>query len=276
MAATPPSVRRAIQWCPSACFSLIFPDDCRVCEQPLTEVTRIPVCKACLAKPEPLLAEFFCTACRTPFLSPFPLDDHGLCGLCRLGANGFDAAYSFGSYQAELRKLIHLFKYSGVQTLDRPLGRFLSLALPRGERFDALVPMPMHWLKRWHRGFNQAELLANQLSGKTRIPVLKVVRRVHQKAAQAGLTNAKRRANVVGAFRVPNRGAVAGKRILLIDDVMTTGATASACAKVLKRAGAVHVSLLTVARVDRRMVAVDRVSRSIPGSDALFPELNFS
>ena len=223
-----------------------------------------------------MLAEFFCTACRTPFLSPFPLDDHGLCGLCRLGANGFDAAYSFGSYQAELRKLIHLFKYSGVQTLDRPLGRFLSLALPRGERFDALVPMPMHWLKRWHRGFNQAELLANQLSGKTRIPVLKVVRRVHQKAAQAGLTNAKRRANVVGAFRVPNRGAVAGKRILLIDDVMTTGATASACAKVLKRAGAVHVSLLTVARVDRRMVAVDRVSTSIPGSDALFPELNFS
>ena len=150
------------------------------------------------------------------------------------------------------------------------------MALPRGERFDAIVPMPMHWRKRWHRGFNQAELLANQLSGKTHVPVRNAVRRVHQKAAQAGLTNAKRRANVVGAFRVRNRAAVDGKRILLIDDVMTTGATAGACAKVLKRAGAAHVTLLTVARVDRRMVAVDRVSKSVSGTDALFPELNFS
>ena len=234
------------------------------------------MCRACLAKPEPLLADFFCGSCRTPFLSPYPLDENGLCSLCRLGASGFDAAYSFGSYEAELRQMIHLFKYSGIRTLANPLGHLLGRALPRDQRFDAIVPMPMHWRKRWQRGFNQADLLAHQVASRTQVPVMHPVRRVHQKAAQAGLTNAKRRANVVGAFRVRKRGAVAGLRILLIDDVMTTGATAGACAKALKHAGALHVTLLTVARVDRRVVAADRIEASVAQEDAPFSELNVS
>jgi ComF family protein len=144
--------------------------------------------------------------------------------------------------------------------------------LPREQRFDAIVPVPMHWWKRWQRGFNQAELLASELSKRTGLPVRRPLRRVHQRAVQAGLTNAKRRANVVGAFLPARRGRrLDGQRILLVDDVMTTGATASACAKALKRAGALHVSLLTVARVDRRLVAVDHKT-----SNLLFPELTFS
>jgi len=199
------------------------------------------------------VAEYFCRDCRTPFHSHFPLDEDGRCALCRLGLNGFDAAYSFGAFEAELRELIHVFKYGGVETLAQPLGRFLALALPRDERFDAVVPMPLHWMRRWSRGFNQSELLAREIGRRASVPVRKLVRRVKATTPQAGLTNAKRRANVGGAFRVRRGANARGLRVLLVDDVMTTGATASACARVLKQAGAARVVLLTVARVDRRM-----------------------
>ncbi|MBZ5608668.1 MAG: ComF family protein [Acidobacteriia bacterium] len=165
---------------------------------------------------------------------------------------GLDAAYSFGFYEDELRELIHLFKYHGVQTLAKPLGRLLALALPRQQSFDVIVPMPLHWRKRWRRGFNQAALLAREIGRRSHVPVAHLLRRVRNTAAQAGLTNAKRRLNVSGAFRASGR-ALNGKRVLLIDDVMTTGATASACARALKRAGAAEVTLLTLARADRRM-----------------------
>jgi ComF family protein len=177
--------------------------------------------------------------------------------LCRRGAASFDAAYSFGFYEDELRELIHLFKYGRVQPLATHLGKLLSLALPREQQFDVVVPMPMHWWKRWRRGFNQTELLAGEVGRRAGLPVHNAVRRVHHKAAQAGLTNAKRRANVIGAFKVRARKAVESKRVLLIDDVMTTGATASACARAIKRAGARSVTLLAVARVDRRATIVD-------------------
>ena len=203
--------------------------------------------------PAPLSAEYFCVQCRSPFRSRFPLDEQGRCALCRRGLRGFEAAYSFGFYEDELRELIHLFKYGGVQALDQPLGRLLAQALPRDLSIDLIVPMPLHWRKRWQRGFNQASLLARQIGRRTHLPVRNALRRVRHTAAQAGLTNAKRRENVSGAFRAKSREILSGKRILLIDDVMTTGATASACARALKTAGAKEVTLLTLARADRRM-----------------------
>lgn len=227
----------------------------------MTEISRIPVCAGCLAKPAPIAAEHYCSACRTPFLNAFPLDEQGLCGLCRRGLTGFDAAYSFGSYEGELRQLVHLFKYGRIQTLARPLAKFLLKALPLEQSFDAIVPMPLHWRKQWQRGFNQSELLAREVSKRWNVPVKRMVRRIRATTVQAGLTGAKRRANVSGAFRA--KAAIAGQRVLLVDDVMTTGATASACASALKRAGAARVTLLTLARVDRRLVAVaarDRVA----------------
>ncbi len=166
----------------------------------------------------------------------------------------YDASYTFGSYENELRQLIHLFKYGRVQPLARPLARFMITALPRERSFDAVVAMPLHWRKRWQRGFNQSELLAREVSRRWHVPLMPLVRRVKPTGVQAGLSAADRRANVAKAFRA--KPAVAGKRILLIDDVMTTGATAGACAAALKRAGAVHVTLLTLARVDRRLSAV--------------------
>jgi ComF family protein len=202
--------------------------------------------------PEPMSAEFFCTSCRTPFQNAFPLDANGRCALCRSGLRGFDAAYSFGAYEGVLRALIHLYKYGKVKTLAWPLSGLLAQALPRDEAFDAAVPVPLYWLRRLQRGFNQAELLARGLSRRTGIPVVRALGRLRPTPAQAGLSNSARRQNVSQAFRA--RG-VQGKRILLIDDVMTTGATAASCAAALKQAGARRVSLLTVARVDRRMEA---------------------
>jgi ComF family protein len=212
----------------------------------LLEVARYPICPRCIDEPQPLSAEFFCVSCRTPFQNSYPLDAAGRCALCR----GFDAAYSYGAYADVLRQLIHLFKYGKIKPLARPLGALLARALPRDEAFDLAVPVPLHWRRHWQRGFNQAELLAQELSRRTGIPVVRDLRRVRATSAQAGLSNGARRQNVAQAFR---SRSVRNKRILLIDDVMTTGATATSCALALKQAGARRVSFLTVARVDRRI-----------------------
>lgn len=219
----------------------------------LQQVERFPVCERCLREPEPLDADYFCISCRTPFVNSFPLDSEGRCALCRSGLRAFDAAYSFGSYGGSLRELIHLLKYQGMQPLARPLGAYLLRSLPRDEAFDAIVPVPLHWWRRWNRGFNQSELLARALSRSTGIPVRDALRRTRPTASQAGLSNTARRRNMVQAFRCRREIAVRGKRILLVDDVMTTGSTATACARALKGAGATRVAVLTVARADRRM-----------------------
>ncbi len=217
------------------------------------------MCKSCLEPPAPLSAEYFCVSCNTPFENDFPLDDEGRCGLCRAGLRGFDAAYSFASYDGRLRELVHLFKYGRMKPLARPLGRMMTAALPRDRHFDLIAPMPLHWLRRWQRGFNQSELLAREISRRTGLPLVAGVRRKRRTEAQAGLSNTKRRQNVTGAFEGIRR-RVADRRVLLIDDVMTTGATAAACALALKRAGAKRVELLTLARADRRLSSPATVS----------------
>jgi len=190
--------------------------------------------------------------CRSPFASGASLDETGRCPLCVEGSRGFDAAYSYGSYEGPLRDLVHLFKYRRIRSLEKPLGRMLCLALPREEQADLIVPVPMHWWRKWNRGFNQADLLARMVARRTGIPAKSVLQRGRRTAAQAGLTLAQRRENLTGVFHVRGRNRVEGRRVLLVDDVFTTGATASACAAALKRAGARSVVLLTLARVDRR------------------------
>ncbi len=165
---------------------------------------------------------------------------------------GFDKAATFGFYESTLRSLIHLFKYRGMTPLAKPLSTFLEFAIPHDDHFDAVVPVPLHWKKQWSRGFNQAELLARPIAKRRNIPVLKALRRSKPTDVQASLTMAARRKNVQGAFSTRKGADLKGKKILLIDDVMTTGATAGACAMALKRAGAASVTLAVLARVDKR------------------------
>jgi len=239
-------------------FQQVFPDDCRVCGQPLRDVSRTPVCADCIRQPTAIDADYYCADCKTPFLNRFPLDDQGRCSLCRLGLTGFHTVYTFGSYEDTLRELIHLFKYSKMRPLARPLGALLARAIPREQRFDLIVPMPLHWRKRWSRRYNQSELLAAEVARRWGVPVATIVRRVKATAPQAGLSNSKRRLNMRGAFAMRKGVDIKGLRILIIDDVLTTGATASACAGVLKRAGASHIAVAAVARTDRRISARSR------------------
>jgi ComF family protein len=217
----------------------------------LQRASRIPLCPGCLRAPEPFSAEFFCASCGTPFENAFPLDAEGRCALCRHGLRGFDAAYCYGPYEGRLREWIHLYKYGRVKTMAGPLIELLAAALPRYERLDCVVPVPLHWRRRWQRGFNQAELLARGIARKWHLPIVAALRRVRHTPTQTSLSNAARRRNVTAAFT--GRGSVAGQRVLLVDDVLTTGSTAAACAAVLRRSGAARVVLLTAARADRRL-----------------------
>src|SRR5258708_1625227 len=106
-----------------------------------------------------------------------------------------------------------------MKPLAKPLAAHLAAALPRDRQFDVVVPMPLHWRREWQRGFNQAELLARATARRCGLPMVNAVRRTRATATQAGLSNARRRENVAGAFRVKKRPAVDGRRVLLIDDV---------------------------------------------------------
>ena len=119
-------------------------------------------------------------------------------------------------------------------------------------QFDFVMAMPMHWRKQWQRGFNQAELLSRPVARRFGLTVATNLRRTRYTNSQAGLSERERRDNLKDSFFVKNARQVAGQRILLVDDVYTTGATLRAAAKSLKDAGAVHVSALTLARVDKR------------------------
>lgn len=162
--------------------------------------------------------------------------------------------YSFGRYADELRRLIQLYKYDGIRPLAPVLGRYLSLALPRDGHFDVVIPVPLHWYRRLERGFNQSELIARTLCERTGLNLAPhLLRRIRSTTRQARLGLEDRRRNVRKAFAVPRPASVAGRRILLVDDVLTTGATLNACALALRKAGASHVSALTLARADGRL-----------------------
>jgi ComF family protein len=187
----------------------------------------------------------------------YPLDEHDLCTVCRQSLVNFDAAYSFGSYEGPLQKLIHIFKYGKVESLAGPLSRFLLQSLPLEQSFDLVMAMPMHWRKRWERGFNQAELVAQPIAKRYGLKLADNLRRRRYTKPQAGLSEAQRRENLRNCFSVVRPHQLAGKRILLIDDVFTTGATLRTAAAALKSAGASYVCALTLARVDRRTFGFD-------------------
>lgn len=240
---------------PRHLLTAIFPDDCRVCGEPLTRFLQVPVCPRCLDNVQALQVEDCCERCGAPLSPEASQDGSAVCRLCRTGRRGFDASFAFGAYTGELRQLIHVFKYEGVAALARPLAACMLRGLPRHLGFDAVTAVPMHWWKRYRRGFNQASLLARAVSEATSLPVIRPLQRLRSAGVQAGLGSAERRRNATASFGLRPGTQLQGKRILLVDDVFTTGATATACARLLRQAGAGYVAVLTIARVDRRAPA---------------------
>ncbi len=202
-----------------------------------------------------------CAICGERLFSPYALSNaegEPRCGMCRRLEPSFARAVAYGSYETGLRELIHLLKYGGVRPAANVLGRMLAEAIATLEsdfsaESVALVPVPLHRSKLRQRSFNQAELIARAA---IKISALRermhlcagVLERTRETSSQTGLTSHQRRQNVKGAFRVAQPEAIRGRELLVMDDVYTTGATVSECARVLHRAGAAKVWVATVAR----------------------------
>jgi ComF family protein len=239
-------------------FFTFFPADCRICEGPLIEISRLPVCQECLAALRPLIGTA-CSVCGEALHSPAFLNQpEPKCGLCQRAHPPFERAVAYGGYDGGLRDLIHLLKYQQIRPAAAVLGKMLAKALTGLESsfpdgLITVVPVPLHTRKRSQRGFNQAELIARAAletmprPGRFRIDADALVRR-RETQSQIGLTRHQRRENLRGAFKVSNSVTIAGHNVVLVDDVFTTGTTAAECARVLSRAGASHVYVATVAR----------------------------
>jgi ComF family protein len=227
-------------------LAVVFPSECPACGQLILQLGRGPLCEPCWES----LPRHHASSCRCGLpLAP------GLasCPRCRRGHHVFAAGTSLGPYEGALRVAIHELKFSGRRRAAARLAELL-LESPATralvETSDVLVPVPLHPRRLRERGFNQAELLAHELGRRVARPSAPdaLVRRLDT-APQAGLSASARRRNVRAAFAVRSKPKVAGKTVTLVDDVVTTGATALACGRELLAAGAREVRLLSVARV---------------------------
>lgn len=232
---------------------LLLAPACAACGETLDRPLSNPVCEACwnliagVAPP-------WCARCGDE-LPPHLVTDTSIeCHRCLLDPPSFQVARSAGRYEGPLREIIHAFKYEQRRLLAEPLGRMMTMAGAEVlDGADAVVPVPLHAIRAMQRGFNQADDLARQVG----LPVWRALRRRRHGPAQATLPASRRHANLVSAFHVSplwawrerNRQvSLRGRVVVLIDDVMTTGATLDACSAVLLDAGATCVRALTVAR----------------------------
>lgn len=200
-----------------ALLDLVFPPRCEVCSRGSAE----SLCSECFSQ--------------IKFMKP------------QLGI------YSVSAYDGVVRTALHRFKFQKKRGLAEPLGILLVKYLSHApdlklEEVDCIIPVPLHRKRQRQRGFNQAELLARVVSRYYEVPVISAIERVKNTHAQFDLPREKRSENVKGAFKVSQPKAVYNKRILLLDDIYTTGSTIGECARVLKTAGARRVEVLTLSR----------------------------
>jgi len=227
---------------------VVFPRLCPGCGERSDRAGR-HVCWRCVGG-LPLRDQSVCERCGLPVEGP--IGHRFICGACRTDPPAFDQARSASAFGLLTRRLIHLFKYNRHLWLREDLVDLLDGCLRA--QFDAaavdlVVPVPLHPAKRRARTYNQAALLAGGLArrlGKPHRP--RVLARVAWTSTQTRLSRTERRKNVLGVFKVADAAAVRGRTVLLVDDVMTTGATLHACARILKKAGAARVWCVTVAR----------------------------
>ncbi|HTW25005.1 MAG TPA: ComF family protein [Candidatus Baltobacteraceae bacterium] len=239
--------------------AVLFPAPCRICARTLANASRIPVCEACLEGFE-RIAEPMCVGCGRPFESEVALEAiEPKCRLCRAGFYAFDRARSFARYDDALSEAIVLLKYEEVGRLGDWFAERLAEIVARAPAdwtADVVVPVPLHRERRRERGYNQAELIARPLARRLKLKLDKrVLVRTKPRPARLVLSRTEHWKSVRGAYAIREGARVDKLRVLLVDDVLTTGATLDACARALKKAGAAAVLGLTVARVRSWAVA---------------------
>jgi ComF family protein len=277
-------------WVVADFANVLMPSDCRVCGAPMAALARVRVCEACVERVEAHAAaeqDVLCTRCgdalgmeSARFAAAMGV---GECTMCRLAPPQFERAVAYANYEDEMRRMLHLLKFEGMRGVaEYVLGDAMAAAARklRSEAGDELVvvPVPLFAAREKTRGFNQARVLAEEMvkrlrrlePGWTLRLGAGLLVRVKDTRALYALNPKQRRSSLKGAFRVADAEAVRGCEVLLIDDIMTTGTTARECARVLKRAGAAKVWVVTAAKAQPESVqsAVQHDSESFAIWDA--------
>lgn len=247
----------------SLLLELVLPRQCAVCggaqlpsqdifRTPVGNMTDSPFCPSCAKDLLALVVQPYCRRCGTRLGEGLSPREDG-CPHCPTPMPRFDQVVRLGPYEGPLRLAIREFKYSGNHAVRVWAGKLLGQAVratPGLEKIDIVEPIPLHWLRRLRRGYNQAELLARTLANELDLPLGNALVRVRNTPSQVGLSRSRRLENIKGAFAARHARGVAGKHILLVDDVTTTGTTAGEAAKVLLAAEASRVSLAVLAKAD--------------------------
>jgi len=228
-------------------LDLALPPLCASCREPVEGRGLCPTCWSKLS----FITRPYCERLGIPFAyDPGP-------GILSMEAiadpPSYNRARAAVRFDEISRALVHSLKYGDRLDLAPMMGRWMSRA---GDEIvaeaDALVPVPLHWRRQWARRFNQSAMLAAAVSAESGVPIAaRVLTRIKATVQQVGLTRSERASNVQGAFKVQeeSKGAVIGRRLVLVDDVLTSGATVDGCARALNRAGAANVDVLIFARV---------------------------
>ncbi len=227
----------------SSAASLLFSFPCPACGESQVECSNA-LCPKCREELK-LFRPPWCPGCGATLDNALEL-----CSSClREDPRPWQGAVALFPHRDLGRSLIHRFKYRDTPEIARTLGWLGAEALAeRGLRFDCIIPVPLHWTRKWLRGFNQTELFCRRLSVETGIPVWHGLRRVRRTRQQARLTREQRRKNLLAAFSLKGENFYLNGNILLVDDVMTTGATLSAATEVLRSAGKGNVYIMVPAR----------------------------
>jgi ComF family protein len=250
-------MRKLLRHCSSLAHQLLIrnqqllPGQCLLCADALRDSSLANLCGGCLYDLPYANRQNRCRICSLDLIS-----SGDYCGQCLHQPPNFSRSYIPFAYQYPLDRIIHSFKYRHHLASGELLGKLLADYLdhcaqeePEWQAPDVVIPTPMHWQRRWRRGFNQADMLARPLAARLKIPLAtRLIRRCKSATAQQGLSRDQRQKNLRNAFAINQPEQILGKRIALVDDVVTTTATMRELSRLLRNAGAADVQVWALAR----------------------------
>jgi len=236
-------ISRLLHACLKSVLDFALPPRCAGCSTIVIEVHSF--CADCWRQIE-FLGESGCKSCGLPLEAT----ESTTCGACLARPPRIARTRAAVAYDDLSRGLAIRLKYGRKVAIARTMARYMTPLVEESTGDRLLMPVPLHWTRLWQRGFNQSALVAAKIGRRLKIKTDPFsLRRLRRTASLKGMSLFQRRKTVAGAFHIRDKSAVAGKTVILIDDVLTTGSTAEACARTLKRAGAARVELVTWARV---------------------------